>query len=75
MRLDWHMVKDLDKLYMHEQFARAGPPTPNVIGIDEISIEKRHVYRIVVSDLERKRSIWFGGDGRGKETWTCFMCF
>jgi hypothetical protein len=24
-----------------------------VIGIDEISVRKRHVYRIVVSDLER----------------------
>ena len=72
MHLDWHTVKELDKLYMREQLARAGPPTPNVIGVDEISIEKRHVYRIVVSDLERKRAIWFGGDGRGERDMDMF---
>ena len=57
-------VKELDKIYMREQLARAGPPKPNVIGVDEISINKRHNYRIVVSDLEQKRAIWFGGEGR-----------
>ena len=72
MHLDWHTVKELDKLYMREQLARAGPPTPNVIGVDEISIGKRHVYRIVVSDLERKRAIWFGGDGRGERDMDMF---
>ncbi len=75
MHLDWHTVKELDKLYMREQLARAGPPTPNVIGVDEISIEKRHVYRIVVSDLERKRSIWYGGDGRGERDMDMFYAF
>lgn len=75
MHLDWHAVKELDKLYMREQLARAGPPTPNVIGVDEISIEKRHVYRIVVSDLERKRAIWFGGDGRSERDMDMFYTF
>jgi transposase len=41
--LDWHAVKELDKIYMREHLRRAGPPTPNVIGVDEISIKKRHV--------------------------------
>jgi len=59
MHLDWHTVKELDKIYMREQLRRAGPPSPRVIGIDEISVRKRHVYRIVVSDLEAKRAIWF----------------
>jgi transposase len=67
MNLDWRTVKDLDKIYMREQLRRAGPPTPRVIGVDEISIKKRHVYRIVVSDLEQKRAIWFGGDGRTEQ--------
>jgi len=49
---------------MREQLRLAGTPSPRVIGIDEISIKKRNVYRIVVSDLEAKRAIWFGGDGR-----------
>ena len=65
MHLDWHQVrKDLDKIYMREQLRRVGPPTPRVIGVDEISVKKRQVYRIVVSDLEQNRAIWFGGDGR-----------
>jgi transposase len=64
MRLDWHAVKDLDKIYMREQLRLAGPPAPRVIGIDEISIRKGHSYRIVVSDLEARRAIWFGGAGR-----------
>lgn len=62
--LDWHTVKDLDKQYMHEQLRRAGSPSPRVIGIDEIAIGKGHQYRIVVSDLERGRPIWFGGRDR-----------
>ena len=75
MHLDWHTVKELDKIYMREQLRRAGHPKPNVIGIDEISIKKRHIYRIVVSDLEQKRAIWFGGDGRKEEDMDMFYAF
>jgi len=75
MHLDWHAVKELDKIYMREQLRRAGPPTPNVSGVDEISLKKRHVYRIVVSDLEKKRAIWFGGDGRKEEDMDMFYTF
>jgi len=64
--LDWHTVKELDKQYMREQLRRAGNPTPRVIGIDEIAIAKGHQYRIVVSDLERGRPIWFGGKDRSE---------
>jgi transposase len=62
--LDWHAVKELDKQYMSAQLRRAGTPAPRVIGIDEIAIAKGHQYRIVVSDLERGRPIWFGGKDR-----------
>ena len=34
LHLDWHAVKEMDKLYMREQLARAGPIAPAVIGID-----------------------------------------
>ncbi len=66
LHLDWHTVKDLEKQYMREQLRRAGRPGPKVIGIDEISIKKRHSYRIVVSDLVRERAIWFGGQDRSE---------
>ena len=64
--LDWHAVKELDKLYMGEQLRRAGHPAPKAIGIDEIAIGKGHSYRIVVSDLLRGRPIWFGGKDRSE---------
>lgn len=63
-RLHDSTVKDLDKVYMQKQIARAGTPAPRVIGVDEIAIRKGHSYRIVVSDLERERPIWVGGQGR-----------
>ncbi len=71
--LDWHAVKELDKQYMREQLRRAGTPAPKVIGIDEIAITKGHNYRIVVSDLERGRPIWFGGKDRSEESMDAFF--
>lgn len=68
LHLDWHAVQELDKQYMREQLRRAGQPAPRVIGIDEIAIAKGHKYRIVVSDLERGRPIWFGGKDRSEES-------
>jgi Transposase/Helix-turn-helix domain of transposase family ISL3 len=70
--LDWHTVKDLDKLYMQEQLDRIGCPAPEVIGIDELSIGPRHTYRIVVSDLLRRRPIWFGGTDRSEASMDAF---
>ena len=72
-RLHHSTVKDLDKLYMQQQVARAGMPAPRAIGIDEIAIRKGHDYRIVVSDLERGRPIWFGGKGRTEQDTDLFF--
>jgi transposase len=67
LALDWHTVKALEMQYMKAQLARAGTPGPLVIGIDEIAIRKGHTYRIVVSDLLRRRPIWFGGADRSAQ--------
>jgi transposase len=72
LHLDWHAVKELEKQYMAAQLARAGTPGPKVIGIDEISIRKGHTYRIVVSDLLRRRPIWFGGTDRSEASMGAF---
>lgn len=64
LHLHEHTVKDLDKLYMRKWLNKTPQPAPRVIGIDEISIRKGHNYRIVVSDIERSRPIWVGGEGR-----------
>src|ERR1700736_1690866 len=72
LALDWHTVKALEMQYMQAQLARAGTPAPRAIGIDEISIRKGHTYRIVVSDLIRKRPIWFGGEDRCEASMAAF---
>jgi transposase len=72
LNLDWDTVKTLEKQYMAAQLAKAGTPGPKVIGIDEISIRKGHTYRIVVSDLIRRRPIWFGGADRKEASMALF---
>ncbi|THD15320.1 hypothetical protein B1808_00005 [Pseudofulvimonas gallinarii] len=49
---------------MAEQRLGRGIPAPRGIGIHDSAIHKGHDYRVVVSDLERGRPIWFGGSGR-----------
>jgi transposase len=73
VHLDWDSVKALEKQYMQEQLRRVGTPGPKVIGIDEISIRKGHTYRIVVSDLLRRRPIWFGGTDRSEASLALFF--
>lgn len=72
LHLNWHTVKALEKEYMAQQLAAAGPVRPRVIGIDELSVQKGHTYRIVVSDLEKERAIWYGGIDRSEASLDCF---
>jgi transposase len=72
LNLDWDTVKTLEKQYMRAQLAKVGTPGPKAIGIDEISIRKGHTYRIVVSDLIRRRPIWFGGEDRSEASMAQF---
>ena len=66
LHLDWQTVKELDKQYMREQLRRAG--TPGARGHRHRRDRHRQgpPYRIVVSDLERGRPIWFGGKDRSE---------
>jgi transposase len=75
MQLDWETVKTLEMQYMRLQVECAGRPGPKAIGIDEISIRKGHSYRIVVSDLVRKRPIWFGGKDRSEASMAQFYAW
>jgi transposase len=72
LNLHWETVKELEKQYMTAQLVRAGTPAPKVIGIDEIAIRKGHTYRIVVSELIRRRPIWFGGADRSEASMAAF---
>ena len=73
LHLNWKTVKQLEKQYMREQLRRAGAPGPKVIGMDEVSIRRGHTYRIVVSDLLRRRPIWFGGRDRSEDSMDLFF--
>lgn len=75
LKLDWHTVKELEKEYMTKLLKKAGTPGPTIIGVDEISVKKGHSYRIVVSDLERKRPIWFGSKDRSIESMDAFYAW
>ena len=75
VHLNWKTVKELEKQYMREQLRRVGTPGPKVIGIDEVSIRKGHDYRIVVSDLVRRRPIWFGGKDRSESSLDLFFAW
>ena len=72
LKLDWHAVKTLEKEYMEEQLRRNPVAAPRAIGIDELSLRKGHTYRIVVSDLERGRPIWYGGGDRSEQSMDMF---
>ena len=63
----------LERRFLHVvQLARAGTPGQQVIGIDELSICKRHSYRIVVTDPVRGPAIWFGGTERSEASMAVF---
>lgn len=66
LRLDWSTVNALELQYMQAQLRRYPPPQPQIIGIDEVSLRKGHVYRVVVSDLLRHRPLFFGGQDRSE---------
>ena len=72
LNLDWKTVKELEKEYLEYKLSTVDNSNPKAIGIDEISIGKGHSYRIVVSDLEQRRVIWFGGTDRSEESLDLF---
>jgi len=73
-RLSWDQVRRMDMGYMRELLAKYPPARYlRALGIDEISIRKRHTYAIVVADLDRQRPIWLGGMGRKEEDLDLFF--
>ena len=73
-RLSWDAVRRIEKSYMRNLLAKH-PPSENLraIGVDEVSIRKGHTYAIVVADLDQRRPIWIGGEGRREEDMDLFF--
>jgi len=72
LRLDWKTVKSLEMIYLKVKLEKRGDPSPEAIGIDEISIGHGHTYWIVVSDLVKHIPIWFSGPDRREESLDLF---
>lgn len=73
-RLSWDQVRRIEMSYMKDLVAKH-PPSKRLraIGIDEVSIRRRHTYMIVVADLDQQRPIWLGGEGRKEEDMDLFF--
>ncbi len=66
--LGWAQVQRMEMACMNRLMAKHPmPETLRAIGIDEISIRKGHTYRIVIADLDQRRPVWIGGEGRKEE--------
>lgn len=75
-RLSWDQVRRIEMAYMC-RLVEENPPSPQLraIGIDEVSVRRRHSYNIVVADLIAKRPIWLGGNGRSEADMKLFYDF
>jgi transposase len=71
--LSWDQVCRMEKSYMR-RLMEQHPPSEQLrsIGIDEISVRKGHTYAIVVADLDQRRPIWLGGQGRTEKDMKLF---
>lgn len=72
--LSWDQVWRMEKCYMRRLLEQQ-PPSERLraIGVDEISIRKGHSYAIVVADLDQRRPIWLGGQGRREQDMQLFF--
>jgi len=72
--LSWDQVWRMEKCYMRRVLEQH-PPSKQLraIGIDEVSIRKGHTYAVVVADLDQRRPIWLGGQGRREQDLRLFF--
>ena len=68
-RFDLHptTVKEIDKSFLSEEFAKTDYTDLRILAIDEIALKKGHTYMTVVLDYLTGRVVWMG-EGRSKET-------
>jgi len=72
--LSWDQVCRMEKSYMRRLLDQHPPSLQlRTIGVDEISIHKGLSYAIVVADLDQKRPIWLGGQGRTEQDMQLFF--
>lgn len=60
--LDWKTVKNIDKVFLEEEFGATNYDNLRILAVDEIAIQKGHKYMTVVLDYENGRVVWMGRD-------------
>ena len=58
--LDWKTVKNIDKLFLQQQYGQPRYEGLRILAIDEISIRKGHQYLTIVLDYLSGRVVWIG---------------
>jgi len=64
--LDWKTVKDIDRSFLDERYAKTDYEGLRILAVDEISVRKRFRFMTVVSDYETGRVVWMGKDRKIK---------
>jgi transposase len=62
-------VRAMDLRYLRRWAEGRRKPGLRQMGVDEIDLGKKQKFLTVVSNLETREPLWFGGDGR-KKRWT-----
>lgn len=72
--LTWDQTRRIEVDYMRRLLAANPLPEKiRAIGVDEVSIHKGQSYVVVVADLDLKRPIWMGEEGRKEKNFKPFF--
>lgn len=66
VKLSWGTIKQIDKTYLEQHYAKPRLKDIQYVAIDEFAIRKGHIYQTVVYDLVSERVV-FVGEGRASE--------
>ena len=58
--IDWKTVKNIDKLFLEQEYGQPNYDGLRILAIDEIAIRKGHRYLTVVLDYLTGRVVWIG---------------
>jgi len=58
--IDWKTVKNIDKLFLEQEYGQPNYDGLRILAVDEISIRKGHRYLTVVLDYLTGRVVWIG---------------
>jgi transposase len=64
--IDWKTVKNIDKLFLEQEYGQPNYDGLRILAVDEISIRKGYRYLTVVLDYLTGRVVWIGKQRRAR---------